>query len=216
MAKTFAFIDGFNIYHALTESDKNNLRPYACYRWLNYRKLVECFLREKDELSSVFYFTAYAAWESTSGDEKRKRHHDFVDIQRDMGVNVVLGRFRPTWKKCMAQCKQRYQTFEEKRTDVNIAVTMIKLAMLNQYEKAILFSGDSDIIPAIEAIKETRPQIRITVVAPLGRKAQAISNAAHSVLHMKERHLKESLLPHQVTLKNGIVISCPQGWMKIC
>lgn len=170
-------------------------------------------MHEGDELSAVFYFTAYASWKTTSGIGKKERHQNFVRIQRELGVEVVLGRFRPVWRKCLAECKKKYETHEEKRTDVNIAVTMLKLAMLDQYEKAILVSADSDIIPAIQAIKETRPSIRISVVAPIERPAIALSNVAHSELRMKEKHLKESLLPREITLKNGKVICCPDGWM---
>lgn len=91
---------------------------------------------------------------------------------------------------------------------------MLKLAMLNKYEKAILISADSDIIPAIQAIRETRPSIHITVVAPIERPSIALSNAAHSELRMKEKHLRASLLPCEITLKNGKVIRCPDGWMR--
>lgn len=213
MTRTIGFIDGFNLYHALTEADKLGHRRYAGYRWLDYRKLVECYLRADDILSEVYYFTAYASWNTPSGLEKKQKHQNFVSIQRERGVTVVLGRFRPVWKKCMAVCKQRYQTYEEKRTDVNIAITMLKLAVSGQYEKAILISGDSDLIPALEAVREARPEIKIATVVPIDRNGQALINASNTVLHMKESHLRKSLLPREVTLKNGTVIKCPVGWM---
>ncbi len=213
MTRTIGFIDGFNLYHALTEADHLGNRRYVGYRWLDYRKLVECYLRVGDILSEVYYFTAYASWNTPSGIEKKQKHQSFVIVQRECGVTVVLGRFRPTWKKCMATCKQRYQTYEEKRTDVNIAITMLKLAMLGQYEKAILISGDSDLTPAIKAVRETRPKIKITTVVPIGRTGKALINASDSDLNMKESHLRKSLLPREVALKNGRVITCPTGWM---
>ncbi len=212
MTKVIGFIDGFNLYHAIMQTDKNGNQPYAKYRWLDYRKLIEGFLEESDVLEDVYYFSAHVSWDSPAGKEKRERHQTFITAQKDRGVKVILGRFRPVWKTCMAACKKPYQTYEEKRTDVNIAVTMLKLAFLDQYQKAILISGDSDMIPALEAVKEVRPLTKIMTVIPIERKGTALSNASHLVRHMKESHLKKCLLPYEIALKNGVIVNCPLNW----
>jgi hypothetical protein len=41
----------------------------------------------------------------------------------------------------------------EKGIDVALAVDLIHLAMRKQYDALVLFSGDTDLLPAIEAIK---------------------------------------------------------------
>lgn len=212
MAKVIGFIDGFNLYHAIMQTDEKGKQPYAKYRWLNYWKLIECFLGENDILEDVYYFSAYVSWGGLAGMEKKERHQIFVDVQRDFGVKVVLGRFRPVRKTCLALCKRAYQTYEEKRTDVNIATTMLKLAFLDRYQKGILISGDSDIVPALEAIKEVKPSTQIMVVVPIERKGIALSNAAHLVRHMKESHLKRCLLPLEVSLKKQAIVTCPVSW----
>ena len=212
MVKVMGFIDGFNLYHALTQEDEKGSRPYAKYRWLDYWKLTECFLGPGDSLEAVHYFTAFVAWDSSAGKEKRERHQAFVEVQRDRNVKIIEGRFRPVWKQCKAVCKKRFQTYEEKRTDVNIAVTMLKLAVENKFEKAILITGDSDLIPALEAIRVVDASSRIMVVVPVGRTAIALSNQAHFVRRMKESHLKRCVLPQEVTLKNGVIIQCPEKW----
>lgn len=69
MARIAAFVDGFNLYHAIDSSP-----AFHKYKWLNLRKLVQCFVRSQDEIKAVFYFTAYATWDS----KKVERHKSYV------------------------------------------------------------------------------------------------------------------------------------------
>ena len=112
----------------------------------------------------------------------------------------------------MGACKQTYRTYEEKRTDVNIAVAMLEGAVRGDYEKAILISADSDLVPAIRAVRRVRPGTCIVVVAPVGRKAEALWNAADHRLHMKRSHLNASLLPIKLDLGGGRRVVCPPEW----
>ena len=76
------------------------------------------------------------------------RHKLLISANVDCGVRVILGQFRKTTKKCQI-CNEQYQTYEEKRTDVNIAVHLFADAQKNNYDKAVIVSGDSDLIPAM-------------------------------------------------------------------
>lgn len=213
MARIHAFVDGFNVYHALMQEDSRGRQPYARYRWLDYWRLAECFLAEGDVLAATHYFTAYVPWKTGNGPDKKARHQALVRAQRARGVRVVLGRFRPVTKTCMGACKQTYRTYEEKRTDVNIAVAMLEGAVRGEYEEAILISGDSDLVPAVEAVKRIRPGVRVAVVAPVERKAAALWNVADRKLHMKRSHLNKSLLPAEVDLGGGRSVICPPEWL---
>lgn len=209
MTKVNGFIDGFNLYHALSHRDPRGGYPYKAYRWLDYWKLVECFLYPGDSLEAVYYFTAYAQWNKG----KKARHSTFTRVLKDRNVTVVLGRFRMVTKTCHGQCRQKYTTFEEKRTDVNIAASIIELAVHGAFEKAILISADSDLIPALQAARRLNNLVKFSVVKPIGLKGEALSNAANYTLHMNVSHLKKCLLPQTVTLKDGSKITAPQGWI---
>lgn len=45
-------------------------------------------------------------------------------------------------------------TFRQKRVDIWMAVDLVRMASQNQIEKAILITGDSDLVPAIEAARD--------------------------------------------------------------
>jgi uncharacterized LabA/DUF88 family protein len=42
----------------------------------------------------------------------------------------------------------------QKGVDIRIAIDMVRLAATNRIEKAILVSGDSDLVPAVEAVQD--------------------------------------------------------------
>lgn len=207
-SRVACFIDGFNVYHALMEPDATGSAPYARYRWIDYRKLAERYVSPGEELIAVYYFTAYATWDEA----KASRHRTLVSVQKDRGVHVVLGRYRPVTEQCRAFCRQKYQTYREKRTDVNIAIHLLDMAYKHAYDKAILVSGDSDLVPVVKHARLVHPDGKIVVVAPVGRSAQALWNAADYRRDMKRADLNASLLPERVLLTNGSTVDRPREW----
>jgi uncharacterized LabA/DUF88 family protein len=47
-----------------------------------------------------------------------------------------------------------YETYEEKKTDVNMAINIVGDAFTESYDKAILITGDNDIAPAVVRVKK--------------------------------------------------------------
>ncbi len=199
--KVIAFIDGFNLYHALDDK-----KSYHKYKWLNLVKLSKCFLPKDSNLVKVYYFTSLATWNN----EKKDRHNVYIEALKSEGVEIILGRFQSVKKFC-TNCKSNFKTFEEKKTDVNIATHLLKLAATGEYDEALIISGDSDLKPAIIATKELYSKF-IRVAIPIGRKAEELKESSSEYSKMKEIHVKSSLFPLRVTLKNGITIECPSLW----
>jgi uncharacterized LabA/DUF88 family protein len=63
-----------------------------------------------------------------------------------------------------------YETYEEKKTDVNMSVSIVGDAFTDSYDKAILITGDNDIAPAVVRVKKTFPNKEFLVVFPFGGK----------------------------------------------
>jgi len=184
-------------------------RIYKKYRWLNMWKLVECYIYPEESLDKVYYFTASPPWSSS----KKRKHRDLVKAQKKYGVHVIHGRFRPVTRKCLGSCQEEYKTYEEKRTDVNIAVKLVELTATHPFDKAILISADSDLTPAVEAAKHLNPQLKITVVTPIKLRGKALHNVADYKRNMKPSDLKRSVLPRVITLEKDQTITCPDGWL---
>lgn len=202
MPRIHFFVDGFNLYHALDAR-----AGYKKYKWINLWKLCSCFVTTKDTLVGVEYFTTLATWNR----EKAERHKIFIRAQEAQGVSVIYGEFKRKDRKCRI-CNQTYQSFEEKQTDVNIALRLFQLAVQDRYDKAIIVSGDTDLIPAVKAVRSTFPSKQTGIVIPIGRASEDFKKQADFHYKMKEKHLQSSRFEDNVTLRDGTILSCPLSW----
>ncbi len=208
MAKYIFFVDGFNLYHALdyTEMGPDHFR-YRRFKWLNLRQLASLFVGRLDTLESVYLFTALATWDSA----KVSRHKLFIRANENAGVRVVYGEFKRKDKRCRV-CKAQYQTYEEKQTDVNIALSLFQHAVTDQYDRAVIVSGDTDLIPAIKAVRSTFPHKQIGVMLPIGKSSEDLLKHADFRFNMRERHLVTSRFLDSISLPDGSTLNCPLAW----
>jgi uncharacterized LabA/DUF88 family protein len=191
------------MYHALLEHGCQSLK------WLNYYALAEAFVsKSRERLVKVFYFSAIVPWDS----QKASRHKIFIRAQESYGVEVVLGKFKEVTRKCR-ECGKSYKTFEEKETDVNIAVTMLCEAANDAFDKALLFSGDSDMIAGVKMVKRLVPHKHVQVIVPYGRSALDLVNNCHSSAKVKRHHLVNNQLPETIQLGSGFALDKPAEWV---
>jgi uncharacterized LabA/DUF88 family protein len=200
--KACVFIDGFNLFHAI-DCNWN----YHKYKWLDLQKLSRAFLPSADQLIDIYYFTAYATWDQ----DKVRRHQLYVQALESTGVKVVLGAFRRKTTRCFL-CHKEFWSYVEKETDVNIAIKLFQLSIKGAYEKAYVISGDSDLIPAIEAVKETFPNKQIGVIIPIGRRAELLKQVTHFHMKMKEQHLASCQFPDKIELSSKTTLVRPPAW----
>jgi len=200
--KVIVFIDGFNLYHAI------DINPnYNKFKWLDLSNLASLYITKNEEIVDIIYFTALAKWDQN----KVRKHKLFIKANELKGVQVVYGEFKKRDKFCNL-CNRTYQTFEEKQTDVNIAIQLFKLSIDDKYDKAIIISGDSDLIPSINAVRKTFPHKQIGVVIPIARRAEALKQVCDFYMKMKERHLLSSIMEHKIKINKNEYIECPSDW----
>jgi len=204
MNRVSFFIDGFNVFHAL-----DSKKYYHKYKWLDYSSLCQCFVTSKDKEEEIYYFTSYAHWDPA----KKSRHQLLVRALRMKGIKIVLGKFKLRDKQCRL-CNKTFQTFEEKQTDVNISIKLFQCAHNDAFDTAVIVTGDSDIAPAILAVKESFPAKKIGLVIPIGRTAEEMKQACDFHMKMKEMHLASSQFPDSIVLDpiKNIFLTRPPNW----
>lgn len=208
MSKVVFFVDGFNLYHALDYFEHaSDHKRYHKYKWISLRRLARCYVTQKDSIQEILYFTTLCTWDLPKAD----RHKLFIRAQEHEGVSIVYGQFKRKDRTCRL-CGRTFQTFEEKQTDVNIAIVLFQYAIKDLYDKAIIVSGDTDLIPAIKAVQSTFPQKQIGVVIPIGRASEDMKLQADFHHKMKERHLQSSRLPDTLALPDKSTLICPPTW----
>ncbi len=141
------------------------------------------------------------------------RHRLLITALNMKGIKVIFGKFKLRDKKC-PRCKKPYKTHEEKQTDVNISVKLFQCAYNNTFDTAILITGDSDIVPAIRAIKESFPVKKIGVVIPIGRSSEEMKNVCDFHMKMKQKHLRDSQFPDKIIIdpENNLFLERPPTW----
>lgn len=194
-----AFIDGFNLYHAIKDLGHDYLK------WVDLWKLMEVFVSPPQQLVSVYYFSAYATWLLDPLD----RHQRYVRALEATGVTAVMGYFKEKYRYCKL-CRQYFPSHEEKESDVNAALWMLDQAYQATYDKALLVSNDSDLVPPIRMLQERFPNLPVKVIVPPKRRhskelAQIVGKK--KLGSIKLIHIERSLLPEKVYDKNKKLVA---------
>lgn len=217
------FVDGFNVYHFLDKTP-----GYNKYKWLNYRRLAENYCPMDSIIVSVYYFTALVKFDS----EKNKRHNVFIRALQTQNIVAVKGKFKPVKRKFVLEDKSSAQkfktrdgwiqgriktgyTFEEKKTDVNIAVYLLTKAIEDEYDIAMIISGDTDFETALRAIKGESLNKELIIVVPDRTIAGSLRYLAgkSNCYSLDERYLKASQLDDPIILPNGKKTTKPTTWV---
>lgn len=98
--------------------------------------------------------------------------------------------------KCFS-CGNEWLRHEEKKTDVNIAVRILDDAYDDRFDKAIVVSGDSDLVPAIQSVYTRFPEKRIIVAFPPKRNSAELKLVAEKTLLLEKVRFDRVYCPIQ-------------------
>jgi uncharacterized LabA/DUF88 family protein len=137
---------------------------------LDPRKYPEVFLRPQppEEHYRTFIFDAlpYVPERGASPrqiDQYRRKQAYLKAIEYYERIAVELGEVRPKHTHCY-QCGSNFYVAVQKLVDVKISVRLVSLAWSNVVRKIVLVSGDSDLLPAVEAVKDSPTTVRLAYV----------------------------------------------------
>lgn len=167
---------------------------------------------------AVRYFTAIIEPDRHTSEKRDRQKRYLKALEAIPAVDVRLGRYQLRWVTCRAMCRLQYQTPEEKKTDVNIAVSIIDDALVGRADTMVLVSGDSDMEPAVHWVRQNFPAIKITVYVPV-LPADAHTRRNDNYLSMKVvcrplplDGVQSHQLPVVVTLPDGQTVERPEAW----
>ena len=186
-------------------------KEWRKYYWLDVRNLAENLLRSGQQLSKVRYFTAPILPEPSDPD-KDKRQITYLDALAALpNLSIEKGYYRPKHYLC-SSCGAARTTYEEKTTDVNIAVAMLTDAYDNLFDTAVLVSGDGDLVRPISTILGRFQGKRVVVAFPPNRQSFNLRNNATAFFTIGRRTIAKSQLPAQVVGQNGHILRRPSSW----
>lgn len=201
--KVRAYVDGFNLYFG-------GLRDHPGRRWLNVQAMVETFVRTGQVLDRVDYFTAGVRG-NEQGRLRQLAYLRALEAHTNL-VTVHKGRHQEKKTTCNV-CQTRHRRFEEKETDVDLAVHLVSDAARQEFDVALLVSGDSDFVPAVRAARALHPSAAYIGLFPPNRGAtRRLINVLDGVLHIDTTTLASSQLPDPVIPATGNAIPRPGHW----
>jgi uncharacterized LabA/DUF88 family protein len=226
--QTIAYIDAFNLYFGA-------LKPSGC-KWLNLESWLDNQF-PKNAITRIKYFTARVKpFEGDSGSCQRQDAY-LAAISSLSRVDIIEGHYLIKETTAMLASKpasgNRYVKIvrsEEKQSDVNIASHLLLDACRDNFEAAIVVSGDGDLSTPIRMVIEEFKK-PVVVLNPQRRSSyhlEQVATAYRGTHYRWDRRkgteirvrndgirlgiLKASQLAPAITLADGTTIQKPAGW----
>ncbi|WP_028389014.1 NYN domain-containing protein [Legionella fairfieldensis] len=133
---------------------------------MNLRSFAEKFIDPKtDHIEQIYYFSAIA---THLDKETILRHRTYVEALETVGVEFIGGNFK---KKLLdyknKQINLQWIKHEEKETDVNLSIYMVRDAIKKSFDKIILVTNDTDMVPAVKMARSENNEIQFKLLTPL-------------------------------------------------
>ncbi len=212
--RTICYVDGFNLYYGMRSA---GLRPYF---WLDIHALAARLVRPPFQLIRTKYFTARIAGSHPGDTPERRieregsrlRQTTYLEaLSNSRFLDVIEGHFLLKRQSC-GVCKADFVRAEEKMTDVRIATELLTDAFLDRFDSAMIISGDSDLVPPIDAVRTHFPNKSIVVAFPPDRRSLNLQTVAEAVIQIWPRTIKLCQLPDQVKKADGTLLNRPPEW----
>jgi uncharacterized LabA/DUF88 family protein len=203
VARVAVYVDGFNLYFGLRSKYGRK------YLWLDLQRLAASMLRRDQTLASVRYFTARVR-DDAAGEQRQSDYLDALQAHSPL-VTITDGRFQAKGRRCR-DCGSSWTVFEEKETDVNIAVALLSDAVRDRFDTALLISADSDLCPAVRETKDLFPEKRIIAAFPPKRHSAELKRVVDGYVSIGDDKIRRAQLPEKIVTGAGVVLRRPEHW----
>lgn len=228
--RTACFVDGYNLFYGLLAGTQ--------YKWLDLPALLAHIVRVEHPDSAIdavsFFTSGVKPSLATRGIASKEAQDAYIRALIARGVSVFYGRHQlesgkaPRFidKETPASRADQVEIWklEEKETDVHIAISMYRLAarqaalpLSERIEQLVLVSADTDMTPALRALREDFPDLRLGVILPHREGIQrtvpgSLKEYAHWMRHVvKETELAKHQFPGRVPTRKKPAIK-PDYW----
>ncbi len=177
--------------------------------WLDIERLVVSLLKPGQQLVGVTYFTARVRNDPVAV----ANQHTYLNALAVAcpRVTVQFGRFQEKHWTCRS-CGATWRSYEEKETDVGIAVTLVEAAATKSYDVTLLLSADSDLTPAIHAARRLHPGGRLIAVFPPNRQSPVLARQVDGHFRLGDARIRAAQFPNWVEALNGTISRRPSSW----
>lgn len=205
MNRVMVYVDGFNLYFGLRS------KGWRKYYWLDLIALAQALLKPGQRLQGVHYFTSRIRANGRNVSDMQRQTAYLEALGTLPGLQSHFGHYLEKPRQCR-QCGAQWMDYEEKMTDVNIAVQLLADAFDDRFDTALLISGDSDLTTPVCKLRAQFPAKRLIVAFPPDRQSFQLKKAGNATFTIGEANLRQSQLPPQVPRADGFILQRPAHW----
>jgi len=212
--RTIVYVDGFNLYYGLLRGTR--------HKWLDLKDLFKKLLPRND-IALVKYFTARIVAFPGNPAAPRRQATYLRALRAKPSVEIYLGHFlqsEVTMRLADGSGQSaRVIKYEEKGSDVNLAVHLVSDGFKQAFEAAVVVSNDSDLAEAMRIVRKELglpvglipPARKADIRAGRRRVSKSLREQASFTRSVSSGILSASQLPQTITDGRG-TFSRPTEW----
>jgi len=218
VTRTIVYIDGFNLYYRALKGTP--------HKWLDIEAMSRAALPATCTVERVNFYTARVSGRTDPTAPARQHAYlralstlptvsvhygNFLVSQKWAGL-VPPPQFRPSFPlppDVAPQVAYVWKT-EEKGSDVNLGVHLVRDAFKGEFDLAAVLTNDTDLVEPIRIVTQELGLL-VTLLAPQARAATSLTRVATGVRHISS-YVGPCQLPNPVTLLDGRTVSKPAAW----
>jgi uncharacterized LabA/DUF88 family protein len=219
--RTTVYIDGFNLYYRM-------LKARPSMKWLNPKALAEQLLRPPHVITRVNYYIARLSTRANDPDAPARQAIYLNALSTVPEIAVHEGSFMISepWMALAQPPQAKPNGFqwtlpapgvvkviksEEKGSDVNLGVHLVRDAFTDAFDVAVVVTNDSDLVEPIR-IATREAGKRVGLLAPVKFPTQSLMSVASFYLHIRPGHLARAQFADPLLLPDGNRLSKPPAW----
>lgn len=214
--RAIVYIDGYNLYYGLIKGTRN--------KWLDLWAFSKALLQDRFDLVEVKYFTAAVKTHPYDPAAVDRQKIYLQALRTVKGINIIHGFYAKNKTlapyaadKC-GKCDVAQSGYlpiyklEEKRSDVNLAVSLVSDAACDKADCLVVVTGDSDQVGAIETARYMFKK-QIVVFNPHIGESKHLKRVATFYKNIPRDLPAQCQLPETIPVgTHGKTISRPPSW----
>lgn len=155
--KLMVFIDGQNLFYGCKSFQQGF--QYDVDKLIDVLKNLE---PDRELVDVCYYGSLLPPNPDIKGDDLRwARQQAFYEMLK-YKFRTLIKQAQPRQTTCKS-CGATFTEHKEKGIDVALATDYLLYGLMNEYDVAIIVSGDSDLAPVIRKLRDRKPSIRTEV-----------------------------------------------------
>jgi uncharacterized LabA/DUF88 family protein len=216
--RTIVYVDGFNLYYRMLKARPAN-------KWLNPVALVSHILHPDHNIIQLNYYIARVSKRAHDPEAPARQATYLKALGTVAEVKIHEGSFMTSepWMPLATPPQAKPDGYvwgdphpnvvksEEKGSDVNLGVHLVRDAFTNAFDVAVVITNDSDLVEPIRIATQEAGK-RVGLLVPVKFPTQSLLSVASFHLHIRPGHLQRAQFASPLILADGSLLHKPLSW----